>query len=361
MNAHGFLKAVGSFLRKNAAALLVALAVAFLLAAYAFRAALFPAPPSAAQTSRPRATPGVPTLRDPLTGFPVPSAQPLPRVYGVMVDNMVDALPQSGLDQAPLVIEAPVEAGIPRLLAFFSSEPSVQKIGPIRSARPYFIDWDDELDALYAHVGGSDEALADLSAGGTFDFNQFWNGSSFWRSTDRQAPHNVYTSTQLLSAAWDRLAAQGKAPAPSYGIWMFKDPAVLPPDHPASPSIDFSMPDYRVSWLYDAKTDQYRRWQGGLPDTMQDGSAIAADNVAVVATKIETVDQIGHRHITTIGSGDALVFQDGGVIKATWKKPSARERLRFFDGNGTEVQMNSGKTWIEVVPGLDAVTYDGKD
>lgn len=356
MSLKGTLETFLRRIQKNAIlALLLALAVAFLLGLYAFRAVLF-APPSEF-TGRPRATPGVPTLRHPLTGFPVTQMPALPRVYAVMVDHMVDAWPQSGVDQAFLVIEAPVEAAIPRLLAFYSAEQNVQKIGPIRSTRPYFIDWADEFDAMYVHVGGSDEALAKIAAGGTFDLNQFWNGTSFWRATDRQAPHNVYTSTQLLAAAWNRFQAQGKAPTPAYGTWMFKDPAVLPVPNPVNPTVDFSTPDYKVTWQFDGKTDQYKRLQAGLPYTMQDGGSSEIDNVAVVIAHVETVDQIGHRHITTIGSGDALVFQDGGLIQGTWKKPSVSERLRFFDQKGTEILMNAGRTWIEVVPSKDSVTY----
>ena len=99
------------------------------------------------------------TERDSLTGVLIEQRTELKQVYGVMIDEHTDARSQSGIDQAFLVIEAPVEAGIPRLLSFFSEAQDVKKIGPVRSARPYFLDWAKEFGALYAHVGGSDEAL----------------------------------------------------------------------------------------------------------------------------------------------------------------------------------------------------------
>ncbi len=98
-------------------------------------------------------------VRDSLTGAWV-EEQNMPRqVFGVVIDNNISARPQSGIDKAFLVVESPVEAGIPRLLAFFDEDQDVKKIGPVRSARPYFLDWNNELDSLFVHVGGSNEAL----------------------------------------------------------------------------------------------------------------------------------------------------------------------------------------------------------
>jgi len=99
-------------------------------------------------------------IRHPLTGQIIDAQlDNLPQVFGVMVENSADAWPLSGLDQAFLVIEAPVEGSIPRFIAFFSDDQEVEKIGPVRSARPYYIDWNDGLQAMYTHVGGSPEAL----------------------------------------------------------------------------------------------------------------------------------------------------------------------------------------------------------
>lgn len=356
MQLQGLLNTVLRRIRKNAvASALIALAAAFLLGLYAFRGVIFIShqdgnPP-------PRVTPGAPTLRHPLTGIPVESAVGYPRVWSIMIDHAADAWPQAGVDKAFLVIEAPVEAGIPRLQAFFSEETPVAKIGPVRSARPYFIDWADEFDALYAHVGGSDDALKKLASSGTLDLNQFSNGSTFWRAKDRLAPHNVYTSTDLLRSAWDRLTAARKTPTEvSYGSWLFKDGTALPPDPGISPTIRFTAENYRVRWAYDSQTNRYHRYQMGLPFSMENGDEVLADNVAVMITNMSVLDSIGHREVRTLGEGEAVIFRDGEVIQGTWKKPSASERLRFYDSKG-ELVMNAGTTWIEVVPGRETVTF----
>ncbi len=357
MQLKGKIDSILRLIRKNAvASALFALAAAFLLGLYAFRGILFV--PNREETGGPsRAVPGVPTLRHPLTGYPVEANPGYPHVYAVMIDHSSDAWPQAGIDKAFLVIEAPVEAGIPRLEAFFSEETPVPKIGPIRSTRPYFIDWADEFDALYTHVGGSDAALQKLTTSGTLNLDQFYNGSTFWRSKDRLAPHNVYTSTDLLRSAWDRITGARKTPVEVlYGSWLFKDGAVLPPDPGISPTIRFTAENYRVRWAYDPKTNRYGRYQMGLPFSMENGDEVHADNVVVVITNMSVLDTVGHREVRTIGEGEAVIFRDGEAIQGTWKKPSPSERLRFYDSKG-EVVMNAGTTWIEVVPGRETLTF----
>jgi hypothetical protein len=287
-------------------------------------------------------------FRHPLSGLPVSEQVHSPQVFAVMVDNHEGAWPLSGVDQAFLVVEAPVEAGIPRILAFFSQEQMVDHIGPVRSARPYFLDWAAELDALYAHVGGSNAALDEIASGGTFDLNQYWWGDYFWRDWDRWAPHNVFTSTDLLNAFFLLRTQSGVAPTRLYDLWTFKDSE--PSKGESSLHIDFWMPVYVVDWLYDQKTGRYGREQFGQPHRTPSGVQMMADNVAVVITDIDIIDNVGRREIRTTGEGEGYVLQDGRVIEATWRKPSKSERLKFYDRmTGAEISMNAGTTWIEVV------------
>jgi hypothetical protein len=283
-------------------------------------------------------------FRHPLTGERAATEIVRPQVYSVMVENFSEAWPLAGVEEAFLVIEAPVEAEIPRFEAFYYEGQSVEKIGPVRSARPYYLDWAEEFDALYAHCGGSPAALSLISAGETLDLNEFWNGKYFWRADDRYAPHNIYTSSELLTAAATFLAVS----EPSYGLWTFKD------DQPAENlgETDLFIEDglaYRTGWHYDSANNNYIRWQGSANTTSEDGEAVVADNVAVVYTPISVLDQIGRLELETVGQGTAMVFQDGRKIPAVWKKESADERLRFFAEDGKEISWNAGTTWIEVI------------
>lgn len=295
--------------------------------------------------------------RHPLTGFSVYDDVVFPNVFGVMIDNHIDAWPQAGIDQAFLVYEAPVEAGISRLLAFYYDGQDVAKIGPIRSARPYFLDWNNELDAVYTHVGGSNEALDLIASGGTFDLNQYWFGDYFWRANDRYAPHNVYTSTNLLHSFLELKKEQGKYSAPLYESWLFKDPQFSDQGHVEQIKISFLAPAYVAQWNFDALENRYTRLHSGFVHTMENGVQIKADNIAVVVTDVSVIDSIGRRQIQTIGSGQGFVFQDGKAIHGTWEKQTENQRIRFFDENGNEMTFNPGVTWVEVVPSLADVTF----
>jgi hypothetical protein len=344
-----------------ASALLGALAFAFVLGFYAFRSVLFPAH----QETTPAAA-EAPKFRHPLTGALVDKEVPEePQVFAVMIDHSSDAWPQSGIDAAFLVFEAPVEGGIPRLMALFNADADaeIDQIGPVRSARPYFVEWAKEFDAMYAHVGGSDAALDLIETGGTFDLNQFWNAAAFWRSAKRFAPHNVYSSTALLKKAYAVAVEKDRAPERLYGRWEFKDPAAQA-DRPlegVDATLDFLGKTYQVDWLFDEASGRYERRQSGLPYVMDDKSRVYADNVATVLTEMEVVDAVGRREVRTIGEGTAYVFQDGKVVRATWKKPSVAERLAFYDEDGKAIPMNAGTTWIEVLERDGQVKFSGKN
>ncbi len=268
----------------------------------------------------------------------------------VMIENMIDSRPLAGLSEAPLVIEAPVEGGITRFLAVYPPGSAVSRVGPVRSARPYYLDWADEFDALYAHVGGSPEALDKISGSDLRDLNQFSWGKYFWRDSGRKAPHNVYTSAELLGKAAAAVFAEHQLrPVAS---WKFKDetPAADRPEATADLVVEYSTPAYRVTWKYDRAGNVYRRWQGDDEQRDEGGAPVLAKNVVVQYMQIRILDEIGRRRIETQGEGQALLALDGRSFAATWKKPSAAERTRYFDENGSEIALNAGTTWIEVVP-----------
>jgi hypothetical protein len=265
-----------------------------------------------------------------------------------MVENSADAWPLSGVNEAFLVIEAPAEGNIPRFITFFSDEQTVEKIGPVRSARPYYLDWNAEFDAVYAHVGGSPEALDLIQDYGTQDLNEFYQGEYFYRWNQRYAPHNAYTTTESLKEGAQELQPE----TPVYETWTFKDDQ---PTTEYAPSICVDWPSsttYDFCWYYQAETNEYVREQGGITYT--------ANNVAIMATEITIIDATGRKHIVTTGKGDALILQDGVMTLGEWEKEDRTSRLRFYDGN-EEFAMNAGKTWVEVVSSLGSVSTVPKE
>lgn len=300
--------------------------------------------------------PGNEMLRHPLTGYEIDEElDRLPQVFGVMVENGADAWPLSGLDKAFLVFEAPVEGSIPRFLAFYEESTDVEKVGPVRSARPYYLDWNDELSAMYVHVGGSPEALDLIKyTYDTIDLNQFWYGQYFYRDTrTRSAPHNVYTDGALLRQALERLDVE----APEYDLWKFKDGES---NNEEGETVQVSFANfgsqYNVKWEYQPETNDYLRYQGRNVMKMTDGAEITVENLAFIETTITVIDNVGRRRIVTVGEGDAYVAQDGELLPARWKKDERTGRLRFYTPEGDEIAFNAGQSWITVVDSLDKVS-----
>jgi len=270
-------------------------------------------------------------------------------LYAVVIDNNISARPLSGLAKASLVYEAPVEGGITRLLAIFDAGRDIREIGPIRSARPYFIDLAGEFGALFTHVGGSPAAMERLKAGaaGIVNLDLYYTGSFYWRDSKRSAPHNVYTSSKFLADA----AEVHKLGVPLYDSWQFKSDAALE-YRPEKNEITVAavQSEYTVRWVYNKAHNSYFRYHGEKLERGKDGGIVSAKNVVVLKTDIEIIDAITRREIRTTGEGEATVFRGGAATVARWKKADVGSRLKFYDESGAEIAFNAGPTWIEIVP-----------
>jgi len=268
----------------------------------------------------------------------------------VMIDNHVDARPPEGIDEASIVFEAIAEGTITRLVAVFDMNMEPTDIGPVRSARPYFVDYATEFGAVYAHVGGSDEALSILQRRkSVYDLNEFSNAAYFWRDPARVAPHSVMTSSELLKRA---IETKEWSTQSSFGSWIFR-PEVDKEDRGdmISARIDYRSLVHNITWVYDNEENVYWRSQGGLKHKMADGTQLSAKNIAIVYTESTPIDDYGRRRTTTIGSGKAVVLQEGYAIEAKWQRDNLNDRTRFYDNEtGNEINFVPGQTWIEVIP-----------
>jgi hypothetical protein len=269
------------------------------------------------------------------------------KVAAVMIDNHGDAQPTFGVNDASVVYETIAELPITRWVAVFDLRNSVSQIGPIRSARPYYVDWASEYRGVYAHVGGSDESLALLKNRPVDDLNEFYNDKYFWRDNGRLAPHNTFISTNLLNKAIDD---KGWTTG-TFDSWKFKDDMVVD-QRPEAQQIlvDYKSNLYNVTWEYDRTDNMYTRKQLGAVRTDGAGQAIKAKNVIVMIADSDIIDSYGRRSTQTIGTGQAEICRDGVVIAGTWSRPTLKDRTKFFDTAGQEVELNAGLTWINVVP-----------
>jgi hypothetical protein len=308
---------------------------------------------SASQVTHHKKLPPKPTtVASTLTGLQVDPAVNQRPVTGVMIENSLDARPQSGLSDAGVVFEAIAEGGITRFLALFQDNVTAD-VGPIRSARPYYVQWAMGFDAGYAHVGGSPEALADIKAWGVKDLDQFANGGSYHRVASRAAPHNVYTGINNLN---DLETAKGYG-ASAYTGFVRKKAA--PAKVPTAKTIDIAIsgPLYNVHYDYNAATNSYNRSEGGAAHTDANGTKQISPSVIVTLVTsygLEADDH--HSQYGVIGSGQAYIFQDGTVTTATWTKADSKSQLTFTDAAGKPLGLNPGQTWLTAVSAAGQVT-----
>lgn len=288
-----------------------------------------------------------------LDGVFVPAGEEDLPVRAIMIDHQVDARPWSGVSQAQLVIEAPVEGGITRLMAFYDATTTVPMIGPVRSARPYFVDWAQGWNAMYVHVGGSNEALEKIRGLGSrfHDLNEMAYGRFFWKDRSRRAPHSTYTKSESLAEAALRTTATTSATL----AWQFQDVSTSTPATVKRVSIPYGG-SYSIAWVFDEKTGRYTRMIGTRAQRDAEGIAPEAVNVVVLKTDAQVLDEVGRLRLRTVGSGDTIIYRNGQKYTARWRR-SAGEPIRFEGIDGTELALNRGTTWIQVT--TDDLTFAG--
>ena len=280
----------------------------------------------------------------------------------VMIDNHPDAYPQTGLDHAAMVFEALAEFGVTRFMAVYAPgiTSDAPQIGPIRSTRLYFAQWALGFHALYAHAGGSPQGLELVESTDqliNLDALKKANGSYFARSSDRDAPHNLYSSSADLERAAKKLGVADLA-QPDLGF-LFKSDAPVA-QRPAAQQISyfFIYREDSAGWDYDPQTNGYLRLRRGKP------ARDAATNSSCGPKmwwcwrsrrrRLPTIPK-GRIEQTVVGSGRARVFMDGVEREVTWRKDAPEAPLRLFE-DSTETQLNAGPVWIVALPSLDNLT-----
>jgi hypothetical protein len=282
-----------------------------------------------------------------------------------MIDNHPNAYPQTGLDKAAVVIEALAEYGLTRYNAVLAPglSPDVEEIGPVRSARDYFVQWAMGFQAIFVHAGGSPSGLA-LAESATeianMDALRRDTEIYFYRHQDKPAPHNLYTSTALIREFVEDKDASHVDP--SEQGFLFKEEAE-PSQRPDSQRLEyyFIYADDPAGWEYDPATNGYWRLRRGEPHIdARSGEQLWFKNVIVMEAEQEPIpgDDKGRIQQKVIGTGRARLFADGTEREVRWRKPDAALPLRFYNTRNEEVAMNAGPIWIAVIPTLDNLSVE---
>lgn len=295
------------------------------------------------------------TVASALDGQQYDSSLASRRPIAIMVENHPDARPQFGLSRTSVVYEAVAEGGITRYLAVFGPQ-DTDRVGPIRSARTYYIDWATEYNAIYVHAGGASNALAKLRTGILNEIDQ-QNPPTMWRQRrgSEASEHTLYSSTSKLR---EYAVAKGWSQQIDVKGWIFAADTRTETDRAAATAtagtvtIPWSSASYQTVWTWDAAKNVYLRALAGKADIdAATNEQLSATNLIIQVMQRTEIDASGKTvgDLTLYGSGDAWIIKGGQFTKGTWRKAKEGDRTRYYDGSGTEITLMPGRTWVSVI------------
>lgn len=265
--------------------------------------------------------------------------------FMAIVENSSLSRPQSGLSEADLVYETMAEGGIPRFLVLFQKN-TPEKIGPIRSIRPYFISIAQEYSLPFAHCGGSDEALNSIKDNTSIkSINEIISSSYFWRDTKRKAPHNLYTSSDKIR----KFISDKKLQSNGVSFLYFDDNSWDNPSLQTATEVSLkSNSSYNTFYAY--KNNKYiKSMDGKEAFDANNNTPLAFTNIVIQKTSIKLQEDKLHLDITLLGSGDGYVFSKGKVKKIKWNKKSAESPTELLDEQGNKVSLAKGNTIWHII------------
>ena len=275
------------------------------------------------------------------------------RPIAVMIDNHKGAMPQAGLNDAYLVYEMIVEGGETRLMAVFKGV-DLEKIGPVRSSRHYFLDYALENDAIYVHFGWSPQAQSDITKLGVNNINGIYESStSFWRVKDKYAPHNAVTSTAKILEIANRKGYATTSTKESVLNYV-ADPVELDTKMEATTvTIPYSTSN-TVKYEYDATTERYVRYSRGTKQVdWTTGETVTTKNIIIAKAKNTTLndgENKGRQTLDNVKTLEGYYITNGKAIEITAEKSTRSGQTVYKDLEGNEIEVNDGNTFIQICP-----------
>lgn len=275
------------------------------------------------------------------------------RPIAVMIDNVGDARPQVGLNEAYMVYEIIVEGQQTRLMALYKGV-ELDKIGPVRSSRHYFLDYALENDAIYVHYGWSPKAETDITSLGVDNINGISeSSSSFWRVQDKSAPHNVVTSTEKILNIAKRKGYSTTSSKESVLNYTTEEVNLEEGTSATTVKLPYSN-SYSVTYQYDEETQKYTRYYN---KTVQKDwitkETVQTKNIIVTFARNTTLNDgsgKGRQNLSNIGTLDGYYITNGKAIEIECIKSSRKAQTVYKDLNGNEINVNDGNTFVQIVP-----------
>ena len=287
------------------------------------------------------------------------------RPIAFMIDNNVNAQPQASINSAYIVYEIIVEGGETRLMAIFKGV-TADKVGPIRSARHYFLDYAMENDAIYTHLGLSPQADSDFQKfkidhinGQVYDTGKARTDTSlFWRVSHKKAPHNAYTNTDSVLKIAENKGFSTSSNQKSVLNYVANELDLNSENsiQASTVTIPYST-GHKVQYKYNEETKNYTRFSKNRKITDEvAGKTTEIKNVIITFAKNYTLDDgenKGRQDVVTVGELDGYYITNGKAIKIKCIKSARSNKTIYKDLNGNEIEVNDGNTWINICP-IDA-------
>ena len=275
------------------------------------------------------------------------------RPFAVMIDNHSDAWPQAGLKNAYMVYEIIAEGGETRLMALFKGV-NVEKIGPVRSARHYFIDYAMENDAIYVHFGQSPQAESDIKKFSINDINGIAeDGTTFWRTKDKAAPHNALTSTEKLLKSAKSKKYKTTSNEDSVLNYVKKEVNLENGEDAISVTIPHSNLQ-TVKYVYNEESKVYERYaRKKAQKDLETGEIVTTKNIIITFCDNYTLSDTenkGRQGLKNIGTFDGYYITNGKAIKIKCIKNSRNEKTIYQDLEGNKIEINDGNTFVNICP-----------
>lgn len=294
--------------------------------------------------------------RNLLTGLPATEEEASKRPVGIMIENTQSAMPSYGITRADVIYEFPVEGGITRFLALYSDYSGMDRIGSIRSSREYFAYTAIAYDAIYVHCGGSIETYNNILDLGLVDNCDARLKSGFtYRSSDRKSPHNLSTSSEDIDSIIEKLGYATEHDASYAGALNFNkdnDNEVTLDDGEDAAVVVAYQAHPKPWFVYNEEDGLYYRYQFGEPQVDGiDGSQVAVKNIIIQECTVDAYfDEQNHDRVDigTLTGGKGKYITNGKAVDITWTCDGNGEPTHYYYEDGTEVELNQGKTFFEV-------------
>ncbi len=281
------------------------------------------------------------------------------RPYAVVINNMHVAKPQSGISQADLYYEVLSEGDITRIVAIFQGGDS-EKIGPVRSARHYFLDFALDNDAAFFHYGQSPQAEKALKSLAINNLNGIYDSKTYWRDPKRSSipkmlEHSAYTDSPKMAEGVERMGYRQEIKDDYEPMFDFYKEETVPDNSEKADKINVNYSgSYYSDFEFDSETGLYKKFDAGEPHMDDENNTqLTVSNVIIQTAKMNVIsgDEAGRRDVDLISSGKGYLITKGVYTPISWKKSSHQSPTQWFDSEGNKLKLNTGKTWICVFSG----------